>query len=233
MPEDLRLTHGEQISPAWTYHYLDFARIEKDQFIVPGKIESVAGREFAALNMIQADLEFASATFKEARALGVPDSENVHSRALLFSGVVAYARPFKTGVREIKLNKEFFASLGKGFCSDLHDFLIDLRDKHVAHSVNEFERCEATTVMVGTADRKIWRVAGIGFTATNAIGLSGALVDQAIAQISNMLALISSTLDEKRKALFEVQKAQFAEDGKWRAAPIATFPSRKNAGKRR
>ncbi len=84
-----------------------------------------------------------------------------------------------------------------GFSSDLHDYLVDIRDKHVAHSVNDFERCEATTVMVGSADQQVWRVAGIGFTALNAIGLSGTIVDQAIAQISNMLYLLASVTDQK------------------------------------
>jgi hypothetical protein len=128
---------GERISPDWTYQFIDLARIERGESIVPGKIDSNDGREFAALNLIQGDLRFSLDCFDEAEKLGIPDSQNTHSKALIFSAVVAYARPFKTGVRGIKLDKDFFASLAGDFSTSLHDFLIDVRDKHVAHSVNE------------------------------------------------------------------------------------------------
>jgi hypothetical protein len=135
----------------------------------------------------------------------------------------------------VKLDRtrNFFSSLGGGFKSDLHEYLIDLRDKHVAHSVNEFEQCKSTTVMVGSADRKTWRVAGIGFTALTIIGLSASMVGQAVAQISKMLELLADTIDQKRKALYGAQRALFAQHGKWEPAPMATLPSRNNVSRRR
>jgi hypothetical protein len=182
--------------------------------------------------MIMADLQFALACLNEATRLGIPDSENTLSKALIFSAV-AYARPFKTGVREIKLTKEFFTQLEAAFDSSLHDYLIDVRDKHVAHSVNEFENCRATTVMVSTADRKTWRVGGIGHVANTSIGLSGKIVDKAVAQIAAMLQSLTQTIDKKSAALYEAQRAQFAKDNKWEMAPMVTFSSRDNVSKRR
>jgi hypothetical protein len=229
---DQRTRSGERVSPHWTYQFIDLSRIEAGELIVPGKIDSDEGREFAALNLIQSDLRFSLECFSEANKLGMPDSENTRSKALIFSAVVAYARPFKTGVREIKLDKNVFASLKDEFSTTLHDFLIDVRDKHVAHSVNEFERCEPTTVMVGTPQTS-WRMAGIGFTTNQTIGLSGAIVDQAIDQTTSMLGLLYNIIEKKRASLFEMQRAQFEANGRWEQAPLVTFPSRENVSKRR
>jgi hypothetical protein len=223
---------GERVSPNWTYQFIDLARIEAGEFIVPGKIDSKEGREVAALMLIQSDLRFSLDCFSDAKTLGMPDSENRRSKALIFSAVVAYARPFKTGVREIKLDKSLFAPLKEKFSATLHDFLVDLRDKHVAHSVNEFERCEPTTVMVGTPQSG-WRMAGIGFTTNQTIGLTGAMVDQAIDQTNSMLGLLYNIVEKKRVSLFETERTQFLASGSWEQVPFVTFPSRENVSKRR
>ena len=107
---DQRTGSGERVNPHWTYQFIDLSRIEAGELIVPGKIDSDEGRKFAALNLIQSDLRFSLECFSDANKLGIPDSENARSKALIFSAVVAYARPFKTGVREIKLDKNVFAS---------------------------------------------------------------------------------------------------------------------------
>jgi hypothetical protein len=91
---------GEKQSPRWTYQFVDLTRIEAGEHIVPAKIDSQAGREYAALQSVLEDLSFALECLREADKLGLPDSENIHSKALIFSAVVAYARPFKTSVRE-------------------------------------------------------------------------------------------------------------------------------------
>jgi hypothetical protein len=131
---------GEKLSPHWTYNFFDLPRIEAGEYIVPAKIDSVAGREFAALQLVHNDISFALECLQEADKMGVPDSQNLRSKSLIFSAVVAYARPFKTGVREIRMEESSFAAAGQEFNLDLHNYLIAVRDKHVAHSVNEFEQ---------------------------------------------------------------------------------------------
>lgn len=227
------LSKGEKHSPHWTYQFVDLTQIEAGQLIVPAKIDSEAGREFAALQLIRTDLSFALECLKEADKLGLPDSANIHSRALIFSAVVAYARPFMTGVRKIRLDGTFFTGAGEGFNIDLHTYLIAVRNKHVAHSVNEFERCEATAVMVGTNDQTEWRAAGVGFTEYSVIGLSRSIVEQAIDQISNMVTVLAADLDRRRLELYEAFRAQYERDGKWEMAPMFNVPSRKNAPNRR
>jgi hypothetical protein len=227
------LHKAEKVAPSWSFQFSDLTTVEAGQFMVAGKLDSALAREFAALHMIKNDLEFALSALIEARKLGKPDPENTLSRALIFAGLIAYARPFKTGVREVKLDKDMFSSLGVVFSHHIHDYLVDLRDKHIAHSVNEFERSAATSLMVGTADQKMWRVAGIGFTGMNAIGVSGQQVDEAIVQISSMLRQITVKLDGIRHTLYETERARFSKEGKWEMAPMATFAERKNVSRRR
>jgi hypothetical protein len=224
---------GEKVAPSWSYQFLDLSPVEAGARLAPGSVRSKSGSEFAALNMVASDLRLALSYFTEANKMGMPDPENLISRALIHSAVTAYARPFKTGVREIQLRPDFFSPLGSSFDAELHDYLIDVRDKHVAHSVNEFERFEATTLMVGTPDGTSWRVAGMGLTSLNSIGLSLRLVEAAIEQISRMLRVLDQKIDEDRKALYEEERSRFARDGKWEIAPAFHLPDRKNVAKRR
>jgi hypothetical protein len=224
---------GEHFNPSWSYQFLDFRRIEAGEFIAPGKIDSELGREYAALSMIRNDLKFSSECLTAARKLGMPNSAEVSSKALIFSAVVAYARPFVTGVRPVRLSKEFFAPLAAGFDHQLHDYLIDVRNKHVAHSVNEFERCDATTVMVGSDD-KGWRLAGIGVVENHVIGLTGDMVDGAIRQAEEMAGLVYRVGQETLQKLFAEQREKYSSTaGQWAMIPMYIDPSRANVGKRR
>ena len=179
------------------------------------------------------DLRLALAYLGEATKMGIPDPENITARALIHSAVTAYTRPFKTSVREIQLRADFFFPVGAAFNVELHNYLVSVRDKHVAHSVNDFEQSDATTVMVGTPDHKSWRVAGIGLTSLNVIGLSLDLVEKATAQITPMLHFLDGRINENRNALYEEERNRFAKDGKWTVAPMFHFNDRKNASKRR
>ncbi len=233
MPDDPKPPEeGERISPHWTFAYVDLTPIPAGAKIAPAKIGTQAAREFAALQLVLNDLVFARDAFIEADKIGVPDANNTVSKALIFSALVAYARPFKTGVRELKLDASVFTGSGHPFNLELHDFLVAVRDKHVAHSVNEFEMSEAVGIMVGP-EQEPWRAQGIGFTATIAIGLNRKILRAPIAQTESMIAALNSFSDQKRIQLFGDFQAKYAEDGKWEMAPAFKFPMRGNAAKRR
>lgn len=219
-PIEQLLQHGEKFSPQWSYRFIDCRTIEKGEFIVPAQVSATTkSGEYAALNMILKDLTFALDCFVEADKIGIPDASNIQGKALVFSAVVSYARPFKTGVREIKLHRSFFSGLQPAFNDDLHNFLIAVRDKHVAHSVNEFERCEPIAVMVGTPETK-WRAAGFGIVEQHAIGLNRQIVQQAIAQIQAMREFLGPMIQTLTDELFNEFKVRFDRDGKWQQAPI-------------
>lgn len=222
---------AERQSPGWQFRFLDTTTINAGEMIVPAKLSGDLAREFAELHMIGADFSFALDCLKEADKLGLPDSENLHSKALIFSAVVAYARPFKTSVRSLRMDAGYFSSLSS-FSSETHDYLIAVRDKHIAHSVNDFERSDATGVMVGTPQTE-WRPAGVGVTVMQTIGLSRRIVEQAIAQITDMLQVVTDHIDRIRPELFQIFCAEYAREGKWEMAPIVRFPDRGNVQKRR
>lgn len=224
-------TKGEHQSPQWIYRFIDATKIEAGEHIVPAALAENAGHEFAELHMISDDFSFALDCFREADKIGLPDSENLLSKSLIFSAVVAYARPFKTGVRQLRIGAQYFSSLPT-FSIETHEYLIAVRDKHVAHSVNEFEHANATGVMVGTPQTN-WRPAGVGVTIIKTIGLSKTLVEHAIAHTDGLLDFINRRIDQIAPGLFEEFRTKFARDGKWEMAPIARLPDRKNAARRR
>jgi hypothetical protein len=167
--QDQNSSKGEMHKPQLTWRFLDLTPIEAGEHIVPAKLDGELAAAFADLHMIANDLSFAIDCFREADKIGMPDASNLHSKALIFSAVTAYSRPFKTGVRQLKMDASYFET-ATNFDLELHNNLISIRDKHIAHSVNEFERSASVGVMVGHPSAK-WRPAGVGVTKLNAIGV--------------------------------------------------------------
>jgi hypothetical protein len=139
-PEELHdpSTHGEAFSAECSFTWINPGPIEAGESIVPVKLTSDAARTFAAMHLILGDLEFAEECLKAADDLGIPDNSNLHSKALIFSGVVVYARCFKSGVRGFTLVPSDLTAKGAPFDDNIHQYLIAMRDKHIAHSVNDF-----------------------------------------------------------------------------------------------
>jgi hypothetical protein len=224
---------GEFFSPKWIFKWINPTQIKEGEAIAPAKIASSAGRKFAALYMILSDLSFALECLIEADRLGIPNTTNLHIKTLIFSGLVAYARPFAGGVRAIKLTPDTFSSAESTFNAEIHEYLIDLRNKHISHSVNEFESCEAIAIMVGTPGLG-WRDGGgIGVVETQVIGLSRTMVRHAIAHITGAVNFLSTTIENRRVELYNEFKTQFAQDGKWEMAPLVRIPHRSKVSKGR
>lgn len=204
-------TQGEKFSPECTFTWINPGPIEAGESILPVKLSSGSARVFAALHLILADLEFAEECLKAADNLGIPDDSNIYSKALIFSGIVVYARCFKSGVRELKLNPSELATKGAPFDNDIHKYLIALRDKHVAHSVNDFEQCDAIAVMIGKPGSILRDGSGIGVVRKQMVGISGLLVRKAISHIGALRQFLESELPVKRKALYDEFQANLAK----------------------
>ena len=74
------------------------------------------------------------------RLLDTDGADEVLRRSLFVGALVAYARCFKgnEGVR-LGLDETELEGMGENNVLDMHRFLIAVRDKHIAHSVNSFE----------------------------------------------------------------------------------------------
>lgn len=94
--------------------------------------------ELAHLRGIVDDLGFVvDASTRLCSLLDGGDADVVLHRALYSSAVVAYLRCFGSGHRT-RLTEEEFIGIG-GAPRAMHEFLKNVRDKHVAHSVSPFE----------------------------------------------------------------------------------------------
>ena len=231
--DDALPQRGEILTSQWSFKAIDPKRIEKGDIMMPAKIAGEASREYAALNLIHNDLTFAFECFNEAEKLGEPDVSNTQSKALIFSAVVAYARPFMTNVRKVKLKPDFFANMAAGFDLDFHNYLIAVRSKHITHSVNDFERCETAALMLSTPGAG-WRVGGaIGVTETQSIGLTLKHIQQAITHVANLRTFLRDDIDRRGVDVYKSFSEQFEKDKVFEPAPIARFPERARAGDRR
>ncbi|MFH2145789.1 MAG: hypothetical protein ABII75_07180 [Candidatus Omnitrophota bacterium] len=89
----------------------------------------------ADLEGIRQDLEWIKSAkdfFDELK-----DSDATLREALFYSVIIKYGRVFKGGIRK-KLPQEFIESLNADEIKR-HKFFLDVRDKFIAHSVNDFE----------------------------------------------------------------------------------------------
>ncbi|MGO7564734.1 hypothetical protein ACC754_35690 [Rhizobium johnstonii] len=225
---------GILVKPSFTFEFLDSERIEAESQIVPIDVRKCASaQEFGDLHLIVEDLEFAQQCFITAAQLGFPDEPNLLIKSLVFSGVVAYARPFMTGVR-MKLMPDEFAGVWSPGGAELHTFLVEMRNRHVSHSVNAFERCDALGIIVtDSAFQRQGDVTGVGVATLTTIGLGRARLEQIHSHIPPMLELLQARIQIVKLRLHAEMKDQLASEGKWDMMPIVRFPELENIAKKR
>jgi len=211
--------------------------IEAGSKIPPIRIRSDHAIGFAALHLVVHDFEFALECFKRAYALGRPDAANIESKAFINAGVMSYARAFAQTARSIRLSPDMFASIWNDEDTELHDFLYDLRDKHIAHSVNEFERCEPAGMVVYTPEGLIQEgVSGVGVVLQTVIGLPLQRLEQAVHHVEHCINFIKIRIEELRPLVHADMKAEmpdgmelvpmvkFNDDPEAVRKPRGTFP---------
>ena len=112
--------------------------------VVPRRVDFDEAVELANWLGINIDLAFVCATCDR---LLVTDKEDlVLVRALTTAAFVAYARCFK-GNEGVRVGLDETDLAGMGDVLGLHRYVVDMRDKHIAHSVSPFEQ-----VVIGVAE---------------------------------------------------------------------------------
>lgn len=226
-------TQGEAFSSDFSFTWISPGPIEAGEAIAPAKLTTQAARVFAALHLILGDLAFAEECLNAANEIGIPDDKNLHSKALIFSGVVSYARCFKSGVRALTLTPNALHDKGTPFDNNIHEYLIALRDKHVAHSVNDFEQCETVAIVIGKPGVG-WRDgSAIGVVKKQSIGISKALIQQAVSHINILRNFLEAELPAQHIALHADFVENFNKTGKWEMAPIMKPSDRSKVAERR
>ncbi len=101
-------------------------------------------KRLADLYGIEYDLracsEYCDYYLAEFEKLGQPGSDHKHLESFSISAFVKYARCFKGGVR-VSTEKELTAAVPDEF-KEIHELILDIRDKYIAHSINDLENHE-------------------------------------------------------------------------------------------
>lgn len=95
--------------------------------------------------------------------------------ALSGAAVIRYGRCFKQGVRHYLPVKALLAAPRE--LQETHSFIIALRDKHIAHSVNPFEENEVT-VQIGDHFKSSQEIASVNTAHGRVLGLSFGMLAQ-------------------------------------------------------
>jgi len=116
---------------------------------------SLKARQLADLVGIILDLDFVQQSLDRLAKLGDPPADSVIAQALWGSALVAYARCF-TGGKRAELKWSLFDDSPSG-AREVHRFMMDMRDKHVAHAVNPFDQVHVGAVLSppGSANRDV------------------------------------------------------------------------------
>lgn len=228
--DDVSQRGGELFTAEMPFTWINPNPIDAGEMLLPVQITSEQGEEFAALHLVARDLAFAAKCLREAFEHGLPDNQNVVSKALIFSGVVAYARSFKSGVRpRLRLG----ADHPQGYQAEIHDYLIALRDKHIAHSVNDFEDGGAIAILIGKPGQP-WRDGGaVGAVIKQSVGISSAQLLNSVSHIEALASYVGQEIERIRPAIYsEFQKA-FAKGERFAPAPLVTFSDKSKVADRR
>ena len=128
--------------------------------VVP--LDGPAAQRLADLVSIGRDLQFVqNACHRMTGLLAVEDDaekDSVLMEALWTSALVVYARCFATGKRFGLTTADIAALPGEPVAA--HDYLLGMRNKHIAHSVNPFEQVRVGAVL-GINDEGTFDVVGV------------------------------------------------------------------------
>ena len=220
------LVDGEILTVGTPFTWVNPVRIEAGESMVPLLLRSAKARSFAALHLVSGDLSFATQCLSKAYARGKPDISDIEARALISAGVIAYARCFKTGVRIERLNADTLSNSVAGFDLEIHEYLIALRDKHVAHSVNNFEDAETFAMTLASPQAQLRDAGAVGAIIKQSIGIARLRVRKAIAHISSVMTYVDADLDTRRHEVYAEFKESFEKGETFAAAPLlkATDP---------
>lgn len=227
-------THGEIVSADWKIRWVEgVGNINEGEYIVPIALESEFSKEFAALFALAEDLKFAKEVFMEAEKSGRPNYNNIVVRSLIFSGVIAYGRCFGGGVREVRLRADDLTTEMQHFNVDAHRYLINVRDKHVAHSVNAFEIYAPVGILVGKFESELRDGFGVGVITNRAIGLSRRILLEAIDHVSALENFLDSRIDKEKNAIHAEFINKQKNGTQLKIEPLSKVLDRSAVGKRR
>ncbi|SHI15498.1 hypothetical protein [Bradyrhizobium erythrophlei] len=162
-------------------------------------------RDLYDYEMIQIDLRFAKSCFDQISnreyGVGFPgglDRNDSHGIdwCIFVAGALCYRRCFKTGARSRLLRNDLVDRVPDELLS-LHDTIIAITDKNLAHSVNEME-AGCSNLQIAIDSKNCLHRGGVGWSSSG-IGPLGPTGYRALSGLIDKI--IQAILDEKLRAL--------------------------------
>lgn len=177
--------------------------------LVNVEVDTPTAWQMSDIYGIREDLRFSLACFRQVEAMGIPNANDTISRACVASAILFYARPFGTGVRT-RLSQADLADI-PNFDLPLHDFLVAVRDKHIAHAVNAFEHSQPIALVVAKPG-ELWasgHAAGVSYTPST--GLNGIIVRQSIVHVEALVDYLGAEIGKLRNKVIADFEEAFQE----------------------
>jgi hypothetical protein len=118
------------------------------------------------------------------------------------AAVVRYARCFSSGVRQ-SLEHDIFATAEQDK-QELHTYVMAVRNKHIAHSVNAFEN-NVVTVMIRESEDGT-EIFGVGASQGRVLGLSLDKPKRLSALAEWVLAKVEEAIEEEKARVLEMAR---------------------------
>lgn len=191
--------------------------------------------QLAALHLAKQDLSFALFCFNEANKHGLPSESNPISKALINAGTISYARIFSNNVRIFKLTTDYFSEIWGTTGLGLHNYLYNLRDKHIAHSVNDFERADAVGVVTIDNNSQLLSTnpCGVGVVLTASIGMPFVKLQECPIHLEKMIELIDQKILGLRTEICKQFHPTLKVGQRVEIHPMGKVPNRGKIAKRR
>ena len=212
MPEG---TGERRISKMSHYHTVE-AGSEVTAGAVAGK-ESTApklahfntteSRRFADAQAVEQDLAYAVESLSALLDDGQIPGGSLIARSLLVAALVVYARCFNKGVRShYSLDVRRIEAMDEGGAA-YHRWLLDVRNKYIAHSVNAYEQAVAGLAL-SPPESGVRKVLGCYLLRGELVGLARPDVEQAIRFVSRVRALVDDDLVGIEDAMLAAARAR-------------------------
>lgn len=214
-----RVATGELVMYELFYQFISPTTLNQGDALIPAKLEATVGRRYADLHLVADDLTHCLKCFSMARSEDVDTVSSASFRAFVHSGIIAYGRCVKQGVRTVSL-ETLIPPVYESY--DSHDLLITLRDKHIAHSVNGMEYADPVGIMIQRAGGLVEPGEMIGSIKKYSVGVSKKQLADLSVHVSTMLELVQLEINKLGTEIHQQFLEQLKRrNGVWEVAPIA------------
>ena len=169
----------------------------------------------ADLSGVLHDLRATSAICAQLRRLMAEDPEKynlLEIEALQAAAVIRYCRTYCGGVRTaFKLSREMLDKLPTEL-QEAHREFDALRDKHIAHSVNDWELNVPVIYLKVDATRQTYEVSSVSVQNHRIVALAEASIRQLHELAQTLGAMVENEIDKEKARVLEIAKAMPIEE---------------------